>query len=299
MLPKKVTKEIETLCRIFLWTGKANPSRKALVAWERICLPKQAGGWNVVDIKLWNKAATIKLLWNLARKTDSMWVRWVHVYYFKKLAADVATIPKSSTWNLKKIMGYRDLVRSAGGWSSFEHRGRFSIKLMYDHLRPQAPHVSWSRIVCNNKGSPKSIFITWLALNDRLYTKDRMRKWQLNCCPQCVFCHTQLETVHHLFFQCSYSKMIWQGLLAVLGHHRQPQQWNEEVEWIQKKSRKTSPLAKLTTMCFSECVYSIWLQRNAQVFNANHLPCNQVIKDILFRVSCRASDSMRAILIKY
>ncbi|XP_019257656.1 PREDICTED: uncharacterized protein LOC109235863 [Nicotiana attenuata] len=35
VLPKKITKLIEAICRSFLWTGEGNISRKALLAWEK------------------------------------------------------------------------------------------------------------------------------------------------------------------------------------------------------------------------------------------------------------------------
>lgn len=69
-LPKKVMKEIESCCRVFLWTGQTNPSRKALIAWSQVCLPKVSGGWNVISMTLWNKAAIAKHLWSLANKAD-------------------------------------------------------------------------------------------------------------------------------------------------------------------------------------------------------------------------------------
>ena len=73
LLPKKIVKEIETCCRIFLWTGQSNPSKKALVAWSQICLPKVSGGWNVISLGDWNKAAVTKLLWAISQKADSLW----------------------------------------------------------------------------------------------------------------------------------------------------------------------------------------------------------------------------------
>ncbi len=50
LLPKKLLKQVETICRIFLWTGKDDPSRKARVAWNTICLPKVCGGLNLRDL---------------------------------------------------------------------------------------------------------------------------------------------------------------------------------------------------------------------------------------------------------
>lgn len=44
LLPKKVMKMIEAICRSFLWTGSATVSRRALISWETIYLPQSAGG---------------------------------------------------------------------------------------------------------------------------------------------------------------------------------------------------------------------------------------------------------------
>jgi len=77
-LPQKVLKLIQTACRIFLWTGRSGASKRALVAWEYICMPKTAGGWNVIDLKCWNQAAISKQFSNLANKNDVLWVKWVH-----------------------------------------------------------------------------------------------------------------------------------------------------------------------------------------------------------------------------
>jgi len=83
VLPQKVLKLIQTVCRVFLWTGKSGISKRALIAWEHICLPKLAGGWNVIDLKCWNQAVISKQLCNLSHKKDVLWVKWVHEYYIK------------------------------------------------------------------------------------------------------------------------------------------------------------------------------------------------------------------------
>lgn len=61
LLPHKVVKIIQAACRTFLWTGQANVSRRALVAWEKV-MALSAGGLNIVNLKLWNQAAICKLL---------------------------------------------------------------------------------------------------------------------------------------------------------------------------------------------------------------------------------------------
>nr|XP_016476659.1 PREDICTED: uncharacterized protein LOC107798203 [Nicotiana tabacum] len=65
ILPKKVIQFIEIICRRFLWTGDAEPTKNALIAWERLCSPKFVGGLNFIDVALWNEAAICKFLWNI------------------------------------------------------------------------------------------------------------------------------------------------------------------------------------------------------------------------------------------
>lgn len=43
------------------------------MAWKDLCLPKVAGGWNVKDIELWNKAGVCKLLWDISFKKERSW----------------------------------------------------------------------------------------------------------------------------------------------------------------------------------------------------------------------------------
>ncbi|XP_056686064.1 uncharacterized protein [Spinacia oleracea] len=62
IFPKKVIREIQNFCRIYLWTGHTDPSRRSLVAWYNMCLPRTAGGWNSKEMNLWNKAAIANLL---------------------------------------------------------------------------------------------------------------------------------------------------------------------------------------------------------------------------------------------
>lgn len=80
VLPQRVMKTIEAICRSFLWTGKASNSRKALIAWEKTCLPRSAGGLSIVDIKLWNRLAICKHTWDLSQHKEKLWIKWIHIY---------------------------------------------------------------------------------------------------------------------------------------------------------------------------------------------------------------------------
>lgn len=65
----------------FLLSENVDLLKKALIAWEILCKSKYNGGLNFLNIHTWNKAALGKLLCNLSKKKDKLWVIWVHSYY--------------------------------------------------------------------------------------------------------------------------------------------------------------------------------------------------------------------------
>ncbi|XP_075111508.1 uncharacterized protein LOC142181830 [Nicotiana tabacum] len=67
ILPKKIVQFIETICRRFLWSGNTEPTRKALIVWEKLCCPRVTGGLNFTNVELWNKVSICKLLWNICK----------------------------------------------------------------------------------------------------------------------------------------------------------------------------------------------------------------------------------------
>ena len=64
-----------------------------------------------------------------------------------------------------------------------------------------------------------------------------------------------------------------------------------------KFSKKSGDRFKLYSMCFAEAVYHIWLQRNEMVFNQKCRPEATVVREVLFKVACRATDKQRHMLI--
>lgn len=51
LLPKKVISMVTKICRVFLRPGAVNYSKKSLVAWETMCLPKAVGGSNIIEFE--------------------------------------------------------------------------------------------------------------------------------------------------------------------------------------------------------------------------------------------------------
>ncbi|KAK4389648.1 putative mitochondrial protein [Sesamum angolense] len=77
-LSAAVVEKIHQLCRNFLWNSKRAP-----VAWEDICHPKNEGGLGIRHTQTWNVALLARVLWNIHRKADTLWIQWVDAVYLK------------------------------------------------------------------------------------------------------------------------------------------------------------------------------------------------------------------------
>lgn len=95
IIPAKLLKLIDHYYRSYVWSGKGFPTRKALVAWEKMCCPKSAGGLNLINLQKWNRAAVSKLCWDLAHKEDKL---WINVYYIKGHSLPHWPTPQQASW---------------------------------------------------------------------------------------------------------------------------------------------------------------------------------------------------------
>ena len=56
---------------------------------------------------------------------------------------------------------------------------------------------------------PKVKFFAWLALQDRIWTADRLAKRGWPNCDLCPLCKREQESGSHLFFKCRFSRRLW------------------------------------------------------------------------------------------
>nr|XP_009599799.1 uncharacterized protein LOC104095382 [Nicotiana tomentosiformis] len=233
MLPKKITKLIEAICRSFLWTRDNNISKKALLAWEKVCQPRSAGGFNVMDIGLWNKAAISKQFCNICKEKNKLWIQWVHCYYIKNKHIWEVQLNQAS-WIMRKIVKAKENFEAAGyNYEDLRQMHDFSIKHIDHKLRGDFSKVSWRKLVCNNAGCPRWIFMLTLVANGRLYTKDRLLKWGIETDQRCLVCTQANESIQHLFFECQYAAELWKRMLKWQGISRNIYGWSEELKWVE------------------------------------------------------------------
>lgn len=100
-------------------------------------------------------------------------------------------------------------------------------------MRDRKPAVLWHKIVWGKFDFTGFEKITWLAMRDRLMTKVRLKIMGLCNNVTCVLCNKADESVHHLFFECDFSQLIWRKLT------------DDQVPALTKVKRSYSPLRPL------------------------------------------------------
>ena len=72
-------------------------------------------------------------------------------------------------------------------------------------MRGSREKVELRILLLSNYGSPKWLFILYIALNKHLATNDRMAKWGVTHDLIFSLCQGEEENIEHLFFACKFT----------------------------------------------------------------------------------------------
>ncbi|WMV33863.1 hypothetical protein MTR67_027248 [Solanum verrucosum] len=111
ILPQSVVKEVDKKCREYLWGSNEVKRKVSLVSWKKVCFPKRQGGLNIKGCGKWNVASVGKLLWQLAMRKESLWMKWVHGIYIKADTVWSHRAPVDSSWYWRKINSLKDKMQ--------------------------------------------------------------------------------------------------------------------------------------------------------------------------------------------
>jgi len=90
--------------------------------------------------------------------------------------------------------------------------GIFKTKSAYDAQFIGSTSTNFEKLIWKVWVPPKCKVFTWLAIQNRIWTADRLRarEWPHN--SKCVLCRTTEETGIHLFAECRFVKRIWSAI---------------------------------------------------------------------------------------
>ena len=202
----------------------------------------------------------------------------------------VADFIHNATWNLPTsnhtlIMELREMVLpvtihqyDAITWA--DNQAKFvSTSLIWNSIRLSSNTVPWTSAVWHALSIPKCAFIFWLALKNRLLTKERMVRFGLGNDSTCDFCHTDTETNAHLFSSCSFVTEILSDTSFSF-----TQDWNQYLSGEFLTGRQTMVWKNFSLLYLAVAVYYVWRERNERLHNAGHRRNAAVIKSLVKRM---------------
>ncbi|XP_074314402.1 uncharacterized protein LOC141649617 [Silene latifolia] len=135
------------------------------------------GGMGVCDIRRWNVATVGKYVWWLMDKKDHLWVKWVHRTYLKGMDWTDYKPPQGSSWDWKRICRVKErLLPGYVHHDWLEKDGTYLIAKGYKWIGSEEVIVDWHSQVWLSAGIPKHRFISWLFVQARLLTLDRLNR---------------------------------------------------------------------------------------------------------------------------
>jgi hypothetical protein len=94
--------------------------------------------------------------------------------------------------------------------------GMFSSKSCYKaFFMGSISFEPWKRL-WKSWARPKCKFFLWLAIRNKCWTADRLRRRGLQHPVVCVLCDQEQETVQHLLCTCSFARQFWHDILFPL-----------------------------------------------------------------------------------
>ncbi|XP_058741051.1 uncharacterized protein LOC131613393 [Vicia villosa] len=198
---------------------------------------------------------------------------------------------KNCSWILASVFKWRDKIKGINAWATVLKNGKYRTADVYKELRRNKGQVPWKHLMYQNYAKPRARFILWLSLLDRLNTKDMLLKRGSIIDVGCIFCK-EMETVHHLFFECQVTNQIWRIVLQHIRYDKSPMGWTQERAWLNIKTKRKGWHGDLLKIAIAESVYGIWRHRNDVIFNQSQVDPHiwkTIVHDVLIRDSFHKS----------
>ncbi|XP_063949988.1 uncharacterized protein LOC135152808 [Daucus carota subsp. sativus] len=185
--------------------------------------------------------------------------------------APLHTIIRDGTWNLGNsndhvVIEMRQICatttihdRDEILWNGSSYKN-LRINDIWDVLRTPGLPPSWYNFVWCRFMVPKFAFTTWLIVQERLLTKDRMINFRMRTTSSCVLCGVADESHTHLFCHCTYIRSIFaswnHGITSVWDDLKSGRIFTGQISSIEKES---------SFLFISSVFYSVWRERNLRV----------------------------------
>ncbi|XP_020250863.1 uncharacterized protein LOC109828245 [Asparagus officinalis] len=251
------------------------------------------GGLGIYSAQLWNSASALRSIWIIHSNKESLWIKWIHENYLKHKDIWQVEARSGDSWMWKQLFRIRNKVMAVLGGAdntktlimSSCKNSKPILSILYKNLSAAVISVPWYKTVWGGLNVPKHSFISWLAIQNRLLTQDRLLKRGIISSNQCCLCSGQItESRDHLFFECTFSSYIWNSIMDWMNFKKKSCNWNQVWNWF-SSMRGKSLQVKLRRLVLTASIYCIWRERNARLFTQKIRSADHLIKVIKFEAS--------------
>ncbi|KAJ9557000.1 LOW QUALITY PROTEIN: hypothetical protein OSB04_011614 [Centaurea solstitialis] len=142
----------------------------------------------------------------------------------------------------------------------------FSVSEVWRTFSGNHETVAWYELCWFKNHVPKHSFCFWLAILDRLPTRQRKCGRQMG-----------ILSYSHLFFQCTYSNSVWMLIRDDIGCSLDGV-WNPII--LELSHRRWHPGENHKKRLFVGLIYYIWQERNRRLFDTRRRDPPQLIKEL-------------------
>ncbi|XP_026399002.1 uncharacterized protein LOC113294842 [Papaver somniferum] len=177
--------------------------------------------------------------------------------------------------------------------------GQFSMKETYRCLSSHNIKPPWNCLVWFKNHIPRHSFISWLGMQKRLKTRNKLLKWGVIQDDSCILCHSSPETEDHLFHACPFAAIIWKGLLLKMGYVKEMENsWDEEIAWCIGAFKGTSCSSTVKKLGLNGSMYHSWREGNNRVFRTQFASTDVVsfliVQEVRFKMSASSHQDMES-----
>ncbi|XP_039055469.1 uncharacterized protein LOC120198169 [Hibiscus syriacus] len=220
-----VINSINQLCSRFLWDGSNVAASRARVRWANICCPKSEGGLGLKDLKTWNKAIMMQLIRYLLAGDGSLWIAWTYCYVIKANDFRVMTASSSASWCFKRLLKLRT---EALYFLNVTSKPTITI---WEEIRVKHSKVPWHKLIWFPMHIPKFSIISWMAILDKLPTRERLSIMGITTNVSCSLCNDHLESRNHLFTNYIFASSLWKQILNLNLILKPQMTWEDMINW--------------------------------------------------------------------
>ena len=178
---------------------------------------------------------------------------------------------------------------TADGQYTTKSAYEFQFKGSFSSFRPK-----W---IWSVHAEPKHRFFTWLLVQEKILTADKLQARNWTCNPLCSLCGSAPETAQHICLQCPFAQRVWELVQTwTQDLVTKPEVgatiedwWIQSLQNLKKNQRRTKAAAIMYTF------WNLWKERNRRTFEAKEAQPTSVLQlikeeaNLRFR-ACGAPD---------